>query len=159
MEKREKVVYEKRSQKDYSMSFKLGVVAEIETGLISTTDAKKKYGIQSRSTVVSWLRKYGTFDWGNQTTSNMPKSKEQRLMELEAKVKLLEIQKATLEDQVERSDKKAIIFDMVTVLENAASTQNQTALDSYTLNGQTYTQSGTYRKLYLQPTAATAPLP
>jgi hypothetical protein len=43
----------------------------------------------------------------------MPKSKEQRLMELEAKVKLLEIQKATLEDQVERSDKKAIIFDMM----------------------------------------------
>ena len=113
MEKREKVVYEKRSQKDYSMSFKLGVVAEIEAGLISTTDAKKKYGIQSRSTVVSWLRKYGTFDWENQTTSNMPKSKEQRLMELEAKVKLLERQKATLEDQVERSDKKAIIFDMM----------------------------------------------
>ena len=113
MEKREKVVYEKRSQKDYSMSFKLGVVAEIETGSISTTDAKKKYGIQSRSTVVSWLRKYGTFDWENQTTSNMPKSKEQRLMELEAKVKLLERQKATLEDQVERSDKKAIIFDMM----------------------------------------------
>jgi transposase-like protein len=54
------------------MFFKLGVVAEIETGLISTTDAKKKYGIQSRSTVVSWLRKYGTFDLGNQTTSNMP---------------------------------------------------------------------------------------
>jgi transposase len=113
MEKREKIVYEKRSQKDYSMSFKLGVVAEIETGLISTTDAKKKYGIQSRSTVVSWLRKYGTFDWENQTTSNMPKSKEQRLMELEAKVKLLERQKATLEAQVERSDKKAIIFDMM----------------------------------------------
>jgi hypothetical protein len=43
----------------------------------------------------------------------MPKSKEQRLMELEAKVKLLERQKATLEDQVERSDKKAIIFDMM----------------------------------------------
>jgi transposase-like protein len=113
MEKREKVIYEKRSQKDYSMSFKLGVVAEIENGLISTTDAKKKYGIQSRSTVVNWLRKYGTFDWENQTTSNMPKSKDQRLMELEAKVKLLERQKATLEDQVERSDKKAIIFDMM----------------------------------------------
>ena len=113
MEKREKVVYEKRSQKDYSMSFKLGVVAEIETGLISTSDAKKKYGIQSRSTVVNWLRKYGTFDWENQTTSNMPKSKEQRLMELEAKVKLLERQKATLENQVEQSDKKAIIFDMM----------------------------------------------
>ena len=32
----------------------------------------------------------------------------------------------------------------VTVLENATSSLTQTALDSYTLNGQTYTQSGTY---------------
>ena len=54
MEKRVKVVYEKRSQKDYSMSFKLGVVAEIETGLISTTEAQKKYGIQASSLVGYW---------------------------------------------------------------------------------------------------------
>jgi len=33
---------------------------------------------------------------------------------------------------------------VVTVLENAVSTLTQTALDSYALNGQTYTQSGTY---------------
>jgi hypothetical protein len=33
---------------------------------------------------------------------------------------------------------------VVTVLENATSSLTQTALDSYTLNGQTYTQSGTY---------------
>jgi transposase-like protein len=113
MEKREKVVYEKRSQKDYSMSFKLEVVKEIESGLISTSGAKRKYGIQARSTVINWLRKYGTFDWENQTPSNMPQSKEQRLMELEARVKLLEKQKALLEHQVERADKKAIIFDMM----------------------------------------------
>jgi transposase-like protein len=113
LEKREKVVYEKRSQKDYSMSLKLGVVKEVESGLLSVTGAKRKYGIQGRSTVVNWLRKYGTFDWENQTPSNMPQSKEQRLMELEAKVKLLEKQKAMLEHQVERSDKKAIIFDMM----------------------------------------------
>ena len=113
MEKIEKVVYSKRSQKDYSMSFKLEVVEEIESGLISTSGAKKKYGIQSRSTVVNWLRKFGRFDWENQTPSNMPQSKDHRLMELEAKVKLLEKQKAMLEHQVERSDKKAIIFDMM----------------------------------------------
>jgi transposase-like protein len=106
MEKREKVVYEKRSQKDYSMSFKLEVVKEIESGLISASGAKRKYGIQARSTVVNWLRKYGTFDWENQTSSNMSQSKEQRLMELEAKVKLLEKQKAMLEHQVERADKR-----------------------------------------------------
>lgn len=95
------------------MSFKLEVVEEIESGLISTSGAKKKYGIQSRSTVVNWLRKFGRFDWENQTPSNMPQSKDHRLMELEAKVKLLEKQKAMLEHQVERSDKKAIIFDMM----------------------------------------------
>jgi hypothetical protein len=33
---------------------------------------------------------------------------------------------------------------VVTVLENSASTLSEMALDSYTLNGQTYTQSGTY---------------
>jgi len=33
---------------------------------------------------------------------------------------------------------------VVTVLENSASTLTETALGSYTLNGQTYTQSGTY---------------
>jgi len=113
MEKIEKVVYEKRSQRDYSMSFKLSVVKEIESGLLSTTGAKRKYGIQARSTIVNWLRKYGTFDWENQTPSNMPKTQEQRLMELEAKVKLLEKQKALLEHQVERADKKVIIFDMM----------------------------------------------
>ena len=113
MKEIEKVVYEKRSQKDYSMSFKLGVVEEVESGLLSVTGAKRKYGIQGRSTVMNWLRKYGTFDWENQTPSNMPQSKEQRLMELEARVKLLEKQKGMLEDQVERADKKAIIFDMM----------------------------------------------
>jgi transposase-like protein len=113
MEKEEKVVYLKRSQRDYSMSFKLEVVTEIESGLLSTSGAQRKYGIQARSTVVSWLRKYGKFDWENQTPSTMPKSQEQLLMELEAKVKLLEKQKAMLEHQVERADKKAIIFDMM----------------------------------------------
>ena len=36
---------------------------------------------------------------------------------------------------------------LVTVLDNASSTINQTAIDSYTLNGQSYTQSGTYTQV------------
>jgi hypothetical protein len=43
----------------------------------------------------------------------MPKSQEQKIMELEAKVKLLEKQKALLEQQVNVADSKAIIFDMM----------------------------------------------
>ena len=105
--------YKKRTQRDYTMAIKLQVVSEIERGELSTTGAKRKYGIQARSTVVNWLRKYGTFDWENQTPSNMPKSPEQKIMELEQHVKLLEKQKKHLEKLAERSDKKAIIFDMM----------------------------------------------
>jgi transposase-like protein len=103
----------KRTQKDYTMSFKLQVVQEIEQGRISTYEVCRKYGIQSRSTIVGWLRKFGNFDWENQTPSNMPKSPEQKIMELEAKVKLLEKQKTFLEQQAFVADKKAIIFDMM----------------------------------------------
>ena len=105
--------YLKRTQKDYTMTFKLSVVSEIERGEESVTGAKKKYGVQGKQTIINWLRKYGTFDWGNQTPSNMPKSKEQKILELEQKVKLLEKQKTFLEKQVENSDKKVIFFDMM----------------------------------------------
>ena len=105
--------YVKRTQKDYSMSFKLQVVQEVEQGLLSVSVAKRKYGIQGSHTVTTWLRKYGTFDWENQTPSNMPKSQEQKILELEQKVKLLEKQKKFLEHQVDRADRKAVLFDMM----------------------------------------------
>ena len=105
--------YVKRTQKDYTLSLKIQIVQEIESGELSTRSAQRKYGVQARSTIVNWLRKYGNFDWENQTPSNMPKTPEQRIMELEAKVKLLEKQKARLEHQNHISDSKAIIFDMM----------------------------------------------
>jgi transposase len=105
--------YVKRTQKDYTMSFKLSVVQEVESGLLSVTQAKNKYGIQGRSTVLLWLRKYGNFDWENQSPSSMSKTPEQKLLELEAKVRLLEKQKNRLEDQLKKSDHKAVIFDMM----------------------------------------------
>ena len=43
----------------------------------------------------------------------MPKSPEQKIMELEAQVKLLEKQKAFVKQQAFVADKKAIIFDMM----------------------------------------------
>src|SRR6187402_775286 len=84
--------YVKRTQKDYSMSFKLQIVQEIERGELTPTEATKKYGIQCRKTVLECLRKFGNFDWENQAPSNIPKTTEQKIMELEAQVKLLEKQ-------------------------------------------------------------------
>ena len=43
----------------------------------------------------------------------MPKTPEQKLMELEQENRLLRKQKSFLEKQVEQSDKKVIIFDMM----------------------------------------------
>lgn len=105
--------YVKRKQGDYPLSLKLQIVQEIEQGKQSTKGAQRMYGVQARSTIIGWLRKYGNFNWENQTPSNMPKTPEQKMLELEQKVKLLEKQKAFLERQIEQADKKAIIFDMM----------------------------------------------
>jgi transposase len=113
MIKKRKTNYTKRSQRDYPMSFKLQVVQEIERGRLSVSAAQKMYGIQGNATVLTWLRKHGNFDWENQTPSHMPKTPEQKILELEAKVNLLEKQKAFLEQQASKADKKAIIFDMM----------------------------------------------
>jgi transposase-like protein len=80
MEKHEETLCEANS-KDYSMSFKLQLVQEIERGQL-TTEAAKKYGIQNRTTVVQWLRKFGNFDWENKTPFTMSKSPEQKIMGL-----------------------------------------------------------------------------
>lgn len=85
--------YVKRTQKEYSISFKLSVVWEIEQGNISVTGAQRKYGIQRNTTVMRWLRKYGTFYWENQMPSNMPKSEDQKVLALEQKIKLLKNRK------------------------------------------------------------------
>jgi len=74
----------KRSQRDYSLAFKLQVVSEVEKGEVSYKQAQKKYGIQGRSTVLVWIRKYGTFDWKELPTMSHKKTPEQRIKELEA---------------------------------------------------------------------------
>jgi len=108
-------IYKKRTQKDYTMNFKLSVVEEVEKGQLTYKQAQAKYGIQGRSTVLQWLRKYGNFDWDNQTPYSMSKEKtpEQKLLELEQRIRLLEKQNNRLKHQAEQADKKAIIFDMM----------------------------------------------
>jgi len=113
MKTSENTGYVKRTQKDYSLSFKLQVVQEVESGELGRTEACNRYGIQATSTITRWLRKYGNFDWENQSKQIVAKTPEQKILELEAKVKLLEKQKARAEHLSERADKKVIIFDML----------------------------------------------
>jgi len=64
----------RRTQCDYTMGFKLQVVAAVEQGDMTYKQAQKIYGIQGRSTVLTWLRKHGKFDWTQPVRLTMPKS-------------------------------------------------------------------------------------
>ena len=49
---------ERRSQRDYSLPFKLAVVGEVGRGELSCKQAQRRYGIQGRTTVLTWCRRY-----------------------------------------------------------------------------------------------------
>ena len=49
----------KRTQRDYTLAFKLGVVERVEKGEFTYKQAQAHFGIQGRSTVLVWLRKHG----------------------------------------------------------------------------------------------------
>lgn len=104
----------KRTQKDYSLSFKLQIVAEYESGFCSKTQLKKQYGIQSISTINRWIEKHGNFSSDFRVNSRtMKKTPEQRIFELEQQVKLLEKQKEEAEFMLNQTQKKVILFDMM----------------------------------------------
>jgi transposase-like protein len=96
-EESEMAVEGKRTQRDYTLAFKLGVVGAVEKGEMTYKQAQRTYGIQGRSTVLVWLRRYGQQDWsslalklvrGERTLSDMttPQTPEQRIKQLEVEL-------------------------------------------------------------------------
>lgn len=105
--------YVKRTQRDYSLSFKLAVVEQVEKGEMTYRQAQERYGIQGCSTVLKWLRKYGQLDWqspaprsarGGLMTKSLPLTPEQRIKELE--------------QQLAESEVKAQFFEAVVKVMN-----------------------------------------
>ena len=111
--KETKQEYVKHTQRDYPMPFKMAVVQEVERTGIGVCAVARKYGIQSESTVTAWLRKFGNFDVANKTNKPMEKSKEQKMLELEARVRLLERQNNRLQHELEMKEHKVAFFDMM----------------------------------------------
>lgn len=105
--------YVKRTQRDYSMSFKLRLVGEIERGEISEVEAKKQYGIQSKATIRNWVKNFGNLDRTYELKKRKMKSPEQKLLELEQQIKLLEQKNKSLERDLSDTKKKAAFFDMM----------------------------------------------
>lgn len=87
----------KRTQRDYTTACKLGVVEAVEKGDMTYKQVQRKYGIQGRSTVLVWLRRYDRQDWSALAIrlarrrlrgADMSKlTPEQRIKQLEAELK------------------------------------------------------------------------
>lgn len=105
--------YVKRIQKDYSLSFKLAVVREVESGAIGNRAAMLKYGIQGHGTITEWRIKYGIFDIDNTSQKKAMQSPEQKIKELEQTIRQLKRENQFLEERLTESEDKAAILDKV----------------------------------------------
>ena len=94
----------KRTQKDYTLAFKLQVVEEVESGQFSQKAVCRKYGIQASSTVLTWLRKHGRLNWYQNTAMAKKPTPNRKIAELEKKIKRLEAEKFILNTAIDIAD-------------------------------------------------------
>mgnify|MGYP006153010677 CR=1 FL=1 len=103
MEKERITDYVKRTQKNYSLAFKLELVDAIEKGELTYKQAQLRYGIQGRSTVLVWLRKHGRLDWKESETMKKD-TPNKKIKALELKLKRLEAEKEVLNRAIDIAD-------------------------------------------------------
>ncbi|GGB96583.1 transposase [Dickeya fangzhongdai] len=78
--------------------------------------AQQRYGIQGRSTVLVWLRKYGRLDW----SPGLPNLVKRKLLVAQTNTPLTPEQRIKeLEEQLELANQKAEFFEsVINVLKN-----------------------------------------
>ena len=97
----------KRTQRDYTLAFKLAVVEQVEKGELTYKQAQVRYGIQGRSTVLVWLRKHGRQGWGRAASCTaMPRNKPPMPLTPEQQIKALQV-------QLQQAQQKAQLFEAV----------------------------------------------
>ncbi len=129
----------KRTQKDYILAFKLQVVDEMESGGLSQHAACRKYGIQARSTILTWLRKYGRLNWYQNTCMSKKVTPNRKIAELEKKVKRLEAEKVILNlaidiaDETLHTDIRKKYLSLLSEQSSKQQAQNNTQSQSYAI--------------------------
>lgn len=100
----------KRTQRDYTLGFKLAVVEQVEKGDFTYKQAQAAYGIQGRSTVLVWLRKHGKLDWSNpENHTLMSKTKEtpaQKIKRLERELEELRLRDMVKDEMIKIMDEE-----------------------------------------------------
>ena len=95
----------KRTQRDYSLAFKLSVVDQVEKGEMTYKQAQAYYGIQGKSTVLVWLRKHGTLNWNLPSERDMKKeTPEQKIKRLEQELQEKDDYAYLLEETIKKVD-------------------------------------------------------
>jgi len=103
MKEQEVKSYQRKTQKDYSLAFKLEIVNSVEKGELTYKQAQLRYGIQGRSTVLVWLRKHGRLDW-RESEAMKKDTPNKKIRELEKKLKRLEQEKEVLNRAIDIAD-------------------------------------------------------
>jgi transposase len=101
----------RRSQRDYTLGFKLSIVHQVEEDEMTYKQAQKAYGIQGRSTVLVWLRKHGNLDWSKPSLNFMsiPTRKEtpaQKIKRLEKELEDEKLRTKILNTMIDISDQQ-----------------------------------------------------
>jgi len=101
----------KRTQRDYTLGFKLAVVAQVERGELTYRQAQAAYGIQGKSTVLKWLRKHGSLDWRNpqryaMTNPKVEETPAQKIKRLEKELSDERLKNEVLNRMIEIADEQ-----------------------------------------------------
>lgn len=91
---------EVRTQKDYSLAFKLQVAEQVEKGELNQDQAQRKYGIQRILTILIWLRK-SRLEWSSKSAMPKKTTPNKKIKELEKKLQRLETEKAILNHAID----------------------------------------------------------
>lgn len=96
----------KRTQRSYSLAFKLQVVEEVEKGELTYKQAQRKYGIQGRSTVLVWLRKHGRLNWKKRDPMKGKATPQEEIRRLKKALQRVETDKKILQIAIDVAEKE-----------------------------------------------------
>ena len=111
--------------KFYSESFKKEVIREITAGLLSKAEARRKYDIPGRSTIIGWIRKF------DGKTTDYRRIMDYKKSDKEALIKRIRELERKLEDEQIRSEGLSKMIDIaeeqlkITIRKKSATKQSR----------------------------------
>jgi transposase-like protein len=99
-----------RRGKRYSEAFKRQIVRDLERGVITASEVRKKYGVSGGNTIEYWLKRYGTGKVSPKTRKRKDVAASRKLLvyerrtrELEQAVARLTVEKVALESLIDEA--------------------------------------------------------